>query len=106
VKALASSKTPKALFIAEACTLKLGVEICPFATDTCSKIDSSLIVDERYSKPKNDLRVFLDRILIIHSKERGKELVVSCKVYFDSCSARIAVILLLGMLYPAVLDHD
>jgi hypothetical protein len=63
----------------------------PFATDTCSKIDSSLIVDERYSKPKNDLRVFLSRILMILSKERGNELAVSCKVSFTLHSPRVAV---------------
>jgi hypothetical protein len=43
---------------------------------------------------------------MILSKEHGNKLAVSCKEFFMSCSPMVAVRLLLGMLYPAVLELD
>jgi hypothetical protein len=43
---------------------------------------------------------------MILSKERGNELAVSCKVFFKSCSPRIAFRLLSSTFYPAVLEID
>jgi hypothetical protein len=43
---------------------------------------------------------------MILSKERGNELIVSCKGFFMSCSPRIFIRLILGTFYPIVLELD
>ena len=49
VKARVLQRSPKGSIYSRGLYLKLGDEICPFVTDTCSKNDSSLVVVVKHS---------------------------------------------------------